>query len=272
MGLVYRGDRVYLYRSRRSAGRVRVEYWGSGPLAELAAHTLESQRANRQAAREAASALWEARQADLADLDAQLADFSQLVDAAFRDTMEAAGFYLHKRQWRPRRGASTLKPTDERASVTGMPLGHDIAFALKNTLVERFAGNDLDKLVHAHTMIESWRKELAGPFPTPVEEILVDRVVICRFNVYLADLDVEQGLDDLAPAQLVALERRRSGCHRRLLSAVKALEMIRTRVINDARQSSTRDCLFLNARAQRNTTRLATESEQTHCSKRILLN
>src|SRR5262249_47090586 len=159
-------------------------------------------------------------------VDAQLSELSRSADSAFQAAMEAAGWHLHKREWRRRRGMlhSTMN-----AGLPNSPLRHHIGFALRHTLVDRFARTQLqgDALadpalpLDAHALMEQWYADLAGPFPTPVEEVLVERIVICKFNTLLADLDVELNLGLLDQPLLAGLERRRMGCHRRLLSALK---------------------------------------------------
>jgi hypothetical protein len=229
MALEWRNGRLYRYAKIRQGRRVVSVYLGDDGRGEalIEAHRrdIAERRRIRQEARRAATAIWEARQAELATLDAQMVEFSQLADSVFCVTMESGGWRLYKRQWR--RGRLTVRTSSVDISLSEMPLGHDITFALKQTLVERFAGNDFEKQLDAHAMMQAWRAELAGPFPTDTESILIERIVICRFNALLADLDVEEGLGSLTPGQLGALEKRRSGCHRRLLSAVKALETLR---------------------------------------------
>jgi hypothetical protein len=71
---------------------------------------------------------------------------------------------------------------------------------------------------------ETMRQELAGDHPTPLERLLVGRIVYCHFALYRAELGA------------IAAETHRGGlycdrivdgCHRRLLSACRALDRLR---------------------------------------------
>lgn len=79
------------------------------------------------------------------------------------------------------------------------------------------------------------REELAGPNPSPLERILVDRVVICWLQVALADVHSEtvRGMvnNDATNHNLQRSEalftRRQDAAHRRLLSAIRTLATVR---------------------------------------------
>jgi hypothetical protein len=94
-----RRGRWYYYRSHRVEGRVIKEYVGAGARAELMARLDGSDRAERQAKRDAHAEL-------LDDLDArlrQLDSLSSRVDAQVRTALLAAGFHRHRGEWRRRR-------------------------------------------------------------------------------------------------------------------------------------------------------------------------
>jgi hypothetical protein len=233
VGWEWRGNHVYLYaklRRGRSVVSVYLGRFGERAEAVIEAHRREVQ--DRREARRVEAVRWESLRAEMAALDGQLAELSRSADSAFRTAMEEAGWHLHKREWRRRRSVQQSKMN---SGLPKSPLRHNISFSLRQTLIERFAGKksnahaaaDPSMQLDAHALMEQWYSELASPFPTPVEEVLIERVVICRFNAYLADLDVEQNVGSLPHAQLACLEKRRTGCHRRLLSAVKALETVR---------------------------------------------
>ncbi len=98
-----RGGRFYFYRSVRCEGRVRKEYWGTGPAGDVAAQMFELERLERKAQRLDA----EERLANILHACApedQLSAFSELVDRMVSDALTSAGFHRHKRgEWRRRR-------------------------------------------------------------------------------------------------------------------------------------------------------------------------
>lgn len=71
---------------------------------------------------------------------------------------------------------------------------------------------------------DALRDELAGPSPTPLERLLVDRVVLG----YHADAAAAQAAGrELTPAQLGHLQKRQERAQRSYLAAVKALAVVR---------------------------------------------
>ena len=94
----------YFTTSRRISGRIVREYFGNGPLAELANQTAEIERLRRQAEREA---LQSAKQSD-AMHNASLDEFLALTDALNDAILICQGWHKHKRgQWRKRREQNT---------------------------------------------------------------------------------------------------------------------------------------------------------------------
>jgi hypothetical protein len=91
-----RGTRRYFYRSRRVGKRVVRDYFGAGPLGELAALLVgELRRARNRHARRAAR---------LDDADGPFRLYHDLLDQAAAAHLLAAGFHRHDRgPWRRRR-------------------------------------------------------------------------------------------------------------------------------------------------------------------------
>lgn len=89
--------RGFFYRSRRIGKRVVRQYFGAGPLAEMAAHLMGQLRRAR-----------EARDREAAQFDAADAQFRQLhaqLDRAAAAHLLSAGYYRHDRgPWRKRGG------------------------------------------------------------------------------------------------------------------------------------------------------------------------
>lgn len=94
-----RGNRSYFYRKKRTGGKVKSEYVGSG---ELAALLEKSERGSRQLKQlEKEKLKRERMKAELIDDELNaLSEINQsLVDALFL----IGGFHQHKRQWRKKR-------------------------------------------------------------------------------------------------------------------------------------------------------------------------
>ena len=70
------------------------------------------------------------------------------------------------------------------------------------------------------------RAELAGPEPSPLEWLLVERVVSCWLQVHYADAAYAQ-LKGATPAQHTAALRRQNSAQHRYLQAVRALATVR---------------------------------------------
>ena len=90
----------YYTKSRKVNGRVVREYIGTGEVAELAAQSDATNRADREAARKARRA----EKSELDALDATLKELNDLADQLASAALVAADFHQHKRgEWRKRR-------------------------------------------------------------------------------------------------------------------------------------------------------------------------
>jgi hypothetical protein len=108
MGWKTINGRRYYYKSRRVGDRVVTDYYGGGETAALIAEMERIDRERRDDAR-LTRRVRQQRARDLdAALDALVAEARSEADAL----IEAAGFYLHRRQWRRRRRSGhTTGPT-----------------------------------------------------------------------------------------------------------------------------------------------------------------
>lgn len=98
MAWVKKGNQRYFYRSRRVGRRVVREYFGRGPLAELAAHLMDRLRRAR--------AVHDQKAARLDDADAQFRLLHDRLDRAAEAHLLVAGYHRHDRgRWRKRRDA-----------------------------------------------------------------------------------------------------------------------------------------------------------------------
>jgi hypothetical protein len=106
-------------------------------------------------------------------------------------------------------------------------LGGDLARQAERSLIEAAAGKNLAFKEALTRKLELMRAELAGANPTPLERLLVERVVACWLQVQDADVRYAQARGDCTLAQADYYQRRMDRAHRRYLSAIKTLALVR---------------------------------------------
>ena len=87
----------------------------------------------------------------------------------------------------------------------------------KNTVVAEVMAGQLDRL----------RRELAGPTPTPLEALLVDRICLNHPALHRAEMAAAGGEGSQSIRQADYRQRAIDGAQRRYLSSIKALADIR---------------------------------------------
>jgi hypothetical protein len=207
----------------------------------------------RDRRREALQRLLAARPA-APTVDELLAGWYGLVEGVFRGAMAAAGCHQHKRTWRKKRmnlqeraeaekrlaeywaRVESGDPTVYRSvkmAFDGAPDesieagGGDLPARVVEGLTGRLAGTNLYRREAIARKLARVRGDLEGPDPSPVERLLAKRAAVCWLAAYEADLAC-QGWDALAGDKVATyFERRRDGAHRRLLSALRALGVLR---------------------------------------------
>jgi hypothetical protein len=103
----------------------------------------------------------------------------------------------------------------------------NMACQAEHSLINRLAGkNELVKET-VERKLQALRTELAGPSPSPLERLLVDRIVTCWLSLAYAEAIYNQTMGDLSINQSGSQLRRIDGAHRRYLSAIKALAQVR---------------------------------------------
>lgn len=105
-------------------------------------------------------------------------------------------------------------------------LGGDLARNAERSFIQAAAGENLLYQEALTRKLELLRAELAGPNPSPVERLLVSRVVACWLQVQDADIRAAQARN-LTLAQHDFNQRRMDRAHRRYLSALKTLATVR---------------------------------------------
>jgi hypothetical protein len=227
-------------------------------LALLAAQHFDDLRADAWADRE------RRREQHLADQDAErpLIELGQAVAALVRLVMGAVGYKLHHRQWRR---TSMSKQPRELGDVMQVLLGRAVAGdlavvpALRNFLDSFAAGESSggvgfrvllealggDPAVRAREALIGWavgqdlaagealrrritqvRAELAGPDASPLEMLLAENLALAWADAHLAAERAYRAAA-LTLTEADRIERRRDRAQRRLIAAVKALDLIR---------------------------------------------
>jgi len=79
--------------------------------------------------------------------------------------------------------------------------------------------------------LDAMREELDGASPTPLERLLVDRVVACWLQVYYADTIYAQNMKGSSLELANYLQQRQDRAHRRYLSAIRTLAVVRRLLI-----------------------------------------
>ena len=99
---------------------------------------------------------------------------------------------------------------------------------IANTLITRSLGGDEDLAFREaiQRKLEALRRKLEGSNPSPMEQLLVDRIVACWLQVQEADIRIAR-LSDTSIAQANFYQKRQDRAHRRILSAIKTLATVR---------------------------------------------
>lgn len=104
--------------------------------------------------------------------------------------------------------------------------GGNLARQAERSLIDKAAGQNLPFKEALTRKLELLREELAGPGSTPVERLLAERVVACWLQVQDADVRYAQA-KDLPLDWGEYYQRRMDRAHRRYLSALKTLALVR---------------------------------------------
>ena len=105
--------------------------------------------------------------------------------------------------------------------------GGDPAARVIAGLIDRLAGTDLFRREAVARRLAQVRADFEGENPSPAVRLLAERAAVCWLVAYEADLTCEDAAGGADERVLEYYERRRDRAHRRLLSAVKALEVVR---------------------------------------------
>jgi hypothetical protein len=104
----------------------------------------------------------------------------------------------------------------------------DLAFQARTAWLGLLAGKDLLLYQSVERKLDDQRAELAGPHPSPLEKLLVERVAACWLQTMYADALYAQARGPGAtPGVLRELMKRQESSQRRYLAAIKQLALVR---------------------------------------------
>jgi len=106
-------------------------------------------------------------------------------------------------------------------------LGGDLAFQVHASLAQKVAGKDIMFREAVLKKSENLRNEIGGLNPSPVERLLVERIVACWTYLNYIELVYTQNDTDLTINQCLFRQKVLDRAHGRYLSAIKALADVR---------------------------------------------
>jgi hypothetical protein len=106
----------------------------------------------------------------------------------------------------------------------------DLAGRVVDAILDRVAGKDLRQREAIRRKVETDRKELAGPLPSPIEAILAERSAVLYMAAHEADLFMYRNMEILSTKRADFHERRRDRANRRFLLALKALTLVKEKL------------------------------------------
>jgi hypothetical protein len=252
-----RGRCRYYTRTHKVQGRYRREYVGGGTVGELAAAADALRRANRQAALVARRA----EHARLMEAGRPLIELDRLCSLLASAALAAGGYHKHGGEWRramtpntqPDKAANPApeKRLDdqqvkyivaaamrgERAALPDLArvlderpelwrMSGDLAAQAQQSWLTLAAGKDLFFQESLRRQAAQLRTDLAGPEASPLEQLLVERVVACWIQVSYSDAAYAQ-MRGATFAQDAAAQKKQNAAQTRYLQAIKQLAIVR---------------------------------------------
>jgi hypothetical protein len=104
----------------------------------------------------------------------------------------------------------------------------DLAKAAREALIEHASGEKNLVVREAITRkCATLTQDLAGPTPSPLERLLVERIVLCWLHLYYAEALYVQHMQELSLRQAEFHQQRISKAQARYLSAIRTLAQVR---------------------------------------------
>jgi hypothetical protein len=257
MGWERRGTATYYYRRVRLVGRQVRVYLGRGPMAELAAAVEEARRR--------AESLRRRRHKEEAlrwgQADAALVVVIRATNVLLHAALESKGYHQHHRgEWRRariKRGGGAMSTGDEPQATTLVDAEEvvrraragdkavlpeleallddhpevwthfgDLAEQARAAWVQLASGDDLLLRESLRRRLAALQEELLAEGSSPLEQVLVSRVLACSLQTEYSDCLAAQSRAAGLVAQRALLQRQESA-QRRLLAAARSLALCR---------------------------------------------
>ena len=107
----------------------------------------------------------------------------------------------------------------------------NLAAAAEDALVGLYADRSVVTREALKRTLAEMRVELAGPQPSPLEKLLVERVVACWLQSYHADHAYARALKELPSKEVDLYQRRQDRAARQYLKAIRSLADVRRLII-----------------------------------------
>jgi hypothetical protein len=239
---------LYYVRKQRENKRVVSIYLGNGEVACAIAALDHAEQQERAAEARAERQIRE----EQAEQERDRQKFCSSVRAEFRQHMEAGGWYQHRGQWRKGRGA-TMAITKDTAGAERIDLFRKAEAGDAKAAAELFAlykkNGALDALLDIAYQVEfdyaqarsyrnrvleaairhrseKMRKDLTGDDDTPLERLLIERVIVCQHDLSDAAAQAAR-LEPCAMEKHEHYSRTVDRAQRRYLMAVRELGIAR---------------------------------------------
>jgi hypothetical protein len=106
------------------------------------------------------------------------------------------------------------------------PLGGDLAKQAQLTLINKFGGQNLLFKESLTRKLDLLREELAGPNSTPLERLLVERIVACWLHLHHLEM-LHASKQSMSLELASYYQRSISSAQKRYLAAIKTLALVR---------------------------------------------
>jgi len=103
----------------------------------------------------------------------------------------------------------------------------DLAYQAQAALIERASGTNLLLREALGRQLEAMRQDLSGPAPTPLERLLVDRIVVCWLRLSIAEVMEAQAPPDRSSRQAEWSQTQIDRAQKRFVEASKAWAQVR---------------------------------------------
>jgi hypothetical protein len=103
----------------------------------------------------------------------------------------------------------------------------DMARHTERSMISAYNGTDVLGREMSERRLEQMRRELAGENSTPLETLLIERIVQCWFHVHQCEITLAQDHSEMTITIAAYHQKRLNSAHKRYLSAIKALAQVR---------------------------------------------